>query len=181
MKNTVRLICIMLLMTALTFTASAERQCSLFVELSEGGAAVYRAADSAAAFAESGIPRDGERALGFLAEHGEPLSGERTEKGVMFSGLPGGVYLVAPADGAVFLPFFTELPLMQDGLPEYDVSAVPKTEQDHRETTPAQNPPAQEDRHDSLPRTGQLWVPIPLLAAGGLMLIFLSLVLRKHG
>ena len=91
-----------------------------------------------------------------------------------------GLYLVMqyqPAEGwQPIKSFLVSVPLMENGKYEYNVDATPKVGQ------PVPNPP-QPPKPDrpSLPQTGQLNWPIPVLAALGMGLAAVGLVLRRHG
>ncbi len=115
-----------------------------------------------------------------------------------FSGLNLGLYLIVQTTrSAGYYPiesFLVTVPLAQDGVWVYSVDASPKTEvylqsEPEPEPTPEPTPtpkpvPAQEptltpkpDR--TLPQTGQLFWPIPVLAGTGLALIVSGVVMRR--
>ncbi len=98
---------------------------------------------------------------------------------VRFTDLPVGLYLMVqktPAPGyAKMSPFLVSLPYLENGSYCYDLTATPKTDLD-RTPPPTPTPPP------SLPPTGQLWWPVPLLLCGGLLLCAVGgLVGRKKG
>ncbi len=127
----------------------------------------------------------------------ETLSGTYT-----FTGLDLGLYLIVQeqaADGyQIVAPFLVTVPLADEETGDwiYDVDASPKTEtlseespeevppeEPPEEEPPAEEPPEEnpprEDPPDTvtdppLPQTGQLNWPIPVLAAGGLLLVTLG-------
>lgn len=90
------------------------------------------------------------------------------------SGLELGLYLLVqydPAEGfEAIAPFLVSVPLYEDGVYVYDVSAQPKlgTLTEEETTTPA-TPTTTTDT--TLPQTGQLNWPIPVLTVLGLALI----------
>ncbi len=109
----------------------------------------------------------------------------------LFQDLPSGLYLVvqtqAAPDYLAFSPFLLTLPLYSEteGRYIYGVRAAPKTETIPVVTPPVPDrptpkPPPVIPPSGDLPRTGQLWWPVPLLAACGLALLLLSQVLRKE-
>ncbi len=95
---------------------------------------------------------------------------------VTFAELPLGLYLIAQhtaAPGyAALAPFLVSVPYLQDGEYVYDLSAVPKTalEREPEPTVPTPTQPSDPD----LPLTGQLWWPVPVLAAAGMVLFALG-------
>ncbi len=106
----------------------------------------------------------------------EKLSGLSTKTvgedgSVRFSDLELGLYLVtqkkAASGYAKLEPFLVSLPYMEDGKYQYDLAALPKPDLE-REPEPTDPPPTEPD--ESLPQTGQLWWPVPLLAMGGMAL-----------
>ena len=102
---------------------------------------------------------------------------------VVFEDVEPALYLVVQkkaADGwNCASPFLISVPNMEDGVYVYDVEASPKVE-----LTPAPKPPVtppEKPKDPTLPQTGQLNWPIPLLAAAGLVLFVFGFVLRFGG
>ena len=97
-----------------------------------------------------------------------------------------GLYLVvdtAPADGyAPVNAFLITVPRLSEGSYIYDVQAGPKVDTADSVTdgTPAPNTKAPSSG-GSLPQTGQLWWPVPVLAAAGILSIILGLYRRSCG
>ncbi len=96
-----------------------------------------------------------------------------------FQELELGLYLMvqaepAPGYGAV-APFVVSLPYAKDGTYIYDVDAIPKVELEPEptETTAPLEP--------TLPQTGQLNWPVPVLGVAGLTLLVLGIVLYRKG
>lgn len=72
-------------------------------------------------------------------------------------------------------PFLVSVPMMEEGVYIYDVDASPKVEVERApETT---TPPPTKPSQPSLPHTGQLNWPIPILVVAGLALFCLGWVL----
>ena len=98
-----------------------------------------------------------------------------------FTGLGIGLYLIIqeqPASGYSKLnSFLVRVPYMEDGEYQYDVTAVIKSELEREPETTV--PPSTQPEDPKLPQTGQLNWPVPVLAAAGLGLFTLGLVLRK--
>ncbi len=89
---------------------------------------------------------------------------------VTFSDLPVGLYLIAQnkaAPGyAACAPFLVSLPYMENGTYLYDITADPKTDLE-LEPEPT-DPPPTKPADPSLPQTGQMNWPIPLLSVLGM-------------
>ena len=66
---------------------------------------------------------------------------------------------------------------MEDGQYRYDVTAAIKSELEREPETTV--PPSTQPEDPKLPQTGQLNWPVPVLAAAGLGLFTLGLILRK--
>lgn len=100
----------------------------------------------------------------------------------IFSNLRQGLYLIVQnkaADGyEKITPFLVSVPNEEDGTYLYDVDATPKlstlTKTEPKPTT--SNKPTD----PSLPQTGQLNWPVPVLAALGLLLFSIGCVLRSR-
>jgi hypothetical protein len=94
-----------------------------------------------------------------------------------FSGLSTGLYLIVQNKAATgysaMKPFLVSVPYMEDGTYQYNVTAAVKSELE-REPEKAK-PPKPAD--PSLPQTGQLNWPIPLMVASGLALFVIGWVL----
>lgn len=96
-----------------------------------------------------------------------------------FSGLSTGLYLIVQdkaAEGFSSMdPFLVGVPYMEDGVYQYQVTALLKTE---LQREPAPTKPSQEKPTDpKLPQTGQMNWPVPLLAVAGLTLFVIGWVL----
>ena len=91
------------------------------------------------------------------------------------SNLTAGLYLfeqTTAAEGySAVNPFLVSVPTNVNGEYVYDVDATPKVEIKKTTTPPPDNPP-------DVPQTGQLWWPVPILAAAGIFLLILGL--RKN-
>ncbi len=120
-----------------------------------------------------------------LADHAknESLTGVATKKigddGVVaFDSLEVGLYLAVQYKAAegykALAPFLVSLPYMENGTYVYDVAANPKSE---LEKEPETEPP--KDPDPSLPQTGQLWWPVPVLVCGGLLSLTLGVILKR--
>ena len=115
-----------------------------------------------------------------LTEKASTMKADRTavisDGKVTFRGLKPGLYLIAmtKADdtGATITPFMMSLP---DENGSYDISARPKPEIE----PPAPEPP--EEPEDDIPKTGQLWWPVPVITALGALLIAAGVTLRRRG
>lgn len=100
---------------------------------------------------------------------------------VTFDSLPLGLYLVvqhrAAPGYAKLEPFLVSLPYMDNGTYVYDLSANPKTglEQEPEPTAP----PATKPTDPSLPQTGQLMWPVPLMAVTGMFFFAAGWVLFR--
>ncbi len=117
----------------------------------------------------------------------ESISGLSTKNigddgSVTFDSLPLGLYLVvqhkAAPGYAKLEPFLVSLPYMEDGVYQYDLSANPKTDLE-QEPEPTDPPPTTKP-DPSLPQTGQLWWPVPVLACGGLLLFAVGVALNRR-
>lgn len=90
---------------------------------------------------------------------------------VTYDGLSAGLYLIVHKDDdekiTEALPFFVTLPRTEDGKYVYDVNAAPKVIVKHAE---GELPP-------SIPQTGQLKWPIPVLAFSGIVVFTIGWVL----
>ncbi|MBP3673362.1 MAG: LPXTG cell wall anchor domain-containing protein [Oscillospiraceae bacterium] len=97
-----------------------------------------------------------------------------------FEDLEPGLYVIVQsqaADGYSTLnPFLVSLPYMEDGAYQYDVSAVLKGELERVPETTV--PPTTKPVGSTLPQTGQLNWPIPILAVLGLGLFIAGWALR---
>lgn len=121
----------------------------------------------------------------YAAEHS--LKGTTVEidgKGnVSFDKLKLGLYLLVQEEAAegfnALNPFLVTVPTNENGAYKYNVDAAPKVQ-----LTPAQTEPPSEETQPpkptepSLPQTGQLNWPVPMLAVAGLMLFTLGFILR---
>ena len=106
-----------------------------------------------------------------------------TSGAVSFSDLELGLYLIvqeqpAPGWNAVS-PFLVSVPYLQDGTYVYIVDASPKVE-------PEKAPPTEPTQPDDpkLPQTGALNGLVPLMAVGGMLLLFIGVLLcsrRRRG
>lgn len=114
--------------------------------------------------------------LAFAKEHS--VTGTKKEIGedgsVVFEQLPVGLYLLAQETAAsgyeTAKPFLVSVPFEKDGMFVYDVDASPKVALEKEPDVPPDNPPSD----PSLPQTGQLNWPIPILTIAGLLLICLG-------
>lgn len=142
-------------------------------------------ADFPGDFSDVTVPKLAEDLAAFVQEHDvEPCAASRNWNGTaVFSNLDLGLYLIVqtqPSDGFEPLtPFLISIPMREDGSYVYHVNADGKFEL-HREpepTTPTTPP------DPTLPDTGQLNWPIPVLVLLGLLLFSAGWVLRfgkKH-
>ncbi len=100
---------------------------------------------------------------------------------VTFDSLPLGLYLVvqhkAAPGYAKLEPFLVSLPYMENGVYQYDLSANPKTDLE-REPEPT-DPPPTKPTEPSLPQTGQMNWPVPVLAVAGMALFAAGWVLTR--
>lgn len=98
---------------------------------------------------------------------------------VQITNLNPGVYLMVqdtPAEGySPVAPFLVTVPTSVDGEYIYDVDATPKLTLKKTDVPPNQPP-----RTPRLPKTGQLWWPVPLLAAAGIVLLLAGLARLKR-
>lgn len=116
-----------------------------------------------------------------LRDKPNPLATEQNKDGkIVFRNLPTGLYLLiqtTPAKGYyVINPFLVTIPITVDGEYRYDVEASSKMALEPEETTKPQ-PPTWPG--SNIPQTGQLKWPVPVLAAAGLALLSLGMVLRR--
>lgn len=97
---------------------------------------------------------------------------------VIFDDLDLGLYLLVQYQAAPGYseasPFLVSVPRMENGEYQYDVNASPKVELTPEPSEPT-TPPTEPD--PSLPQTGQLNWPIPILATAGLVLFAAGWVL----
>ena len=117
----------------------------------------------------------------------------------LFSDLEFGLYLVVQKTAAPgyekILPFLTGVPYAEDGVYQYDRTGTPKTklQQKERPEKPASRPSSSHSgttgttdtaspapAEGKLPQTGQLWWPVPVLAAAGLVCIGMGIKCRKE-
>lgn len=105
---------------------------------------------------------------------------QNTDGKIVFENLPTGLYLLmqtTPAQGYyVINPFLVTIPITVDGEYRYDVEASSKMALEPEETT---TPPPPTWPGSDIPQTGQLKWPVPVLAAAGLALLSLGMVLRR--
>lgn len=98
-----------------------------------------------------------------------------------FTGLPTGLYLIVQEEASQgyskLNSFLVSVPYMEDGQYRYDVTAAIKSELEREPETTV--PPSTQPEDPKLPQTGQLNWPVPVLAAAGLGLFTLGLILRK--
>lgn len=95
--------------------------------------------------------------------------------------IPLGLYLIAqdqPAKGYEAIgAFVVMIPYEEDGQLAYDLNASPKVEikqkETPKETEPEHDPPGR------LPKTGQLWWPVMLLASAGLLFFVIGWLRRN--
>ncbi len=116
---------------------------------------------------------------------------------VRFSDLTLGLYLLVqttPSTGYYTIdPFLVTVPLTQDGVWVYDVDASPKVEvnpEPSPEPEPEPEPePTPEPKLEptptpipdkTLPQTGQLFWPIPILAGAGALFIMIGSMMRRR-
>lgn len=104
---------------------------------------------------------------------------------VKFENLTIGLYLLvqtepAPAYNKVN-PFLVSLPGQREGAYIYDVDASPKVALEPEETEPTETtePTVPTTKPPSLPQTGQLSWPVPVLAIGGLILLCVGWLMRE--
>lgn len=99
---------------------------------------------------------------------------------VSFSDLELGLYLVVQTKAAsgynAVSSFLVTVPMHEDGQYIYSVDASPKVETVSK-ATPTPSPTTPSD--SNLPQTGQLDWPIPVLAATGLLLVLIGMMLKK--
>lgn len=103
-----------------------------------------------------------------------------------FPNLPEGLYVVFqdPGDAstgyAPIDPFLISIPMAQDGKLIYQIEARPKVAPEMDPTVPPETEP-DEPGDPSLPQTGQLNWPVPVLAVSGMLLLLLGWYLRFGG
>ncbi|MCI7808750.1 hypothetical protein MR626_05620 [bacterium] len=104
---------------------------------------------------------------------------------VTFPDLEQGLYLLVQTKAAsgysAVNPFLVSVPYLKDGRYIYEVDATSKTELEPQPSTTPGNPSTPGEK---LPQTGQLWWPVPVLLAAGLLFVVLGLVKRRgsgHG
>ena len=94
-----------------------------------------------------------------------------------FENLPVGLYLVTQTKAAKgyqkMSPFLVSLPGANNAL---DVNATPKMSLKKEPKPPKDKTPPP----SKLPQTGQLWWPVFVLAAAGMLLMFAGLLLKRH-
>lgn len=115
-----------------------------------------------------------------LAEYAEArnLTGEKAEIGsggtVSFTGLDLGLYLLVQEEAAdgyqAVAPFLVCVPMRDNGSYCYDVDASPKVELEKKPVPPPTSEKPEKPDDPTLPQTGQLNWPIPVLVVLGLML-----------
>ncbi len=109
---------------------------------------------------------------------------------VSFTGLTPGLYLLMQTTRStgyyMIDPVLVTVPMEQDGVWVYHVDASPKVEicaEPEPETEPepeAELKPADQSLPDkTLPQTGQLYWPVPVLAGAGLILILVGSIMRR--
>lgn len=131
-------------------------------------------------FDDPGSPELAEEVAAFVEEHKLPACAEaENEAGkVSFSGLELGLYLIVQTEASdgyePLKPFLVAVPMNQDGRYVYEVNAVGKF-QLHQEPEPTAPPQPSEP---SLPQTGQMNWPVPVLVVSGLALFSAGWALR---
>lgn len=137
-------------------------------------------AGSGASLAEVSSPALGKTFAGYAKE--QNISGE-TKKidkngSVSFENLKPGLYLLVQTEAAEgynpVTPFLVSVPMQEDGSYVYNVDASPKVELEKEPAKPVT--PSKPD--PSLPQTGQLNWPIPVLVIAGLLLFSFGWALR---
>lgn len=102
----------------------------------------------------------------------------------VFFDLTPGLYLVAqdvPADGYLgFSPFLVGLPNYEDGTYVYNVNASPKVDDIQTLPTEPETTAPTTEPDETLPQTGQLNWPVPVMAVAGLLLFALGWILRAE-
>lgn len=131
-----------------------------------------------------------------LAEYAETegLSGTTLSIGtsgtVSFGGLELGLYLIVQTTDSdnyeTINPFVVTVPMDVDGVWTYNVDASPKVGavtpiEEEPEPTPSPEPTTPTSTTSTLPQTGQLNWPIPVLAVSGLLLFMLGWYLNRTG
>ena len=98
-----------------------------------------------------------------------------------FENLKPGLYLITQKKAASgynpLTPFLVSVPYNDNGHYEYDVDIKSKAEleKEPKPTVPSSGKPS-----DKLPQTGQLNWPVPVLAAGGLLLMIVGYLLQRE-
>ena len=105
---------------------------------------------------------------------------------VKFPDLGSGLYLIkltkASDNGYSFVPFLISLP---DSDGKYEIVGAPKpgvvppTTPDNPSNNTPNKTPTSTKTGDKLPQTGQLWWPVPMMAAAGLILLTAGVKRRK--
>ena len=113
----------------------------------------------------------------------EPLQTASIEEGkARFSGLSVGLYLLTQtepsAGGRSMKTFLLAVP---DGTGAYDVTAAPKPGLEQASPEPTEPTAPARPTDPRIPKTGQLWWPVPVMTALGLGLLGLGLGLRGRG
>lgn len=115
-----------------------------------------------------------------VSENLAHTSGKTAQGKVTFSNLTNGLYLVYPAKDQLKskTPFFAPFLVTVNG---EDVTCYPKVPQDRPDPKPPTEPtkPQPTKPGPKLPQTGQLWWPVPVLAAMGTVCLAAGAVLRK--
>ena len=109
---------------------------------------------------------------------------ENTDGTVIFSGLQIGLYLVVQTvscDGyEAISPFLVSVPTYDDAADAYVYDIVATGKMDSLTLTPVEEV-EEETPDETLPQTGQLNWPVPLMTAVGLLLILIGKMLRGSG
>lgn len=131
-----------------------------------------------------------EELASYVAENSiEPIETDDFNKGYLeVAGLSGGVYLMVQTEAITgyekLSPFLVAVSKEQE-TSGATISARPKMAKLEQKETPTPNPePTKKPTTpthtgDKLPQTGQLWWPIPILIAAGVVLIVVGTVRRK--
>lgn len=102
---------------------------------------------------------------------------------VIFTGVETGLYLMVQHEAAdgynKVSPFLISIPMSENGTYIYDVDASPKMElKKVLEQTPSKPSMPSQPAGPTLPQTGQLNWPIPMLAVSGLLMFSIGWLLR---
>lgn len=111
---------------------------------------------------------------------------------VSFSKLELGLYLLVQTDAAdgylAADPFLVSVPMHEDGAYDYDVDATPKVEMEKESGSTSETPESPKEPSSStetkkpssptLPQTGQLNWPVPVLCISGLLLFAIGWLLK---